>query len=255
MRTSRLWHGLVIFSCGITIPEDEQEVTKELLKPAVCTALLTNDLFSFEKERHDVNCQNSVHVVMREYGCSGEEARERIKQRIRMECAKYVQVVKDTKLRPDISEDVKRYLDVMQYTLSGNVVWSTQCPRYHKDAQWNELQMLRSEHGVAKYPARWPPKDGSDPLPARAAKANGQKRKRNGESAGPEKRANGTNGVKRQAVSQTDTDSLVLANVVSLALNPDLPNLSDDVSNAYFFSLLLLPSPHISLLRIDTPLP
>ncbi|KAL8703562.1 MAG: hypothetical protein Q9201_003266 [Fulgogasparrea decipioides] len=67
-----LWHGLVTFSCAITIPEEEAEVTKKLLTPALITASLTNDLFSYEKERDDQNVQNAVLVVMREHNCSEE---------------------------------------------------------------------------------------------------------------------------------------------------------------------------------------
>jgi ophiobolin F synthase len=201
-------------------------LTKEFLTPALIAASLVNDLFSFEKEKNDANCQNAVYIVMKEHGCSEKEGRERIKQRIRIETANYVQIVKDTKLRTDISEEVKRYVDVMQYTLSGNVVWSAQCPRYNLKAQWNELQMLRATHGVAKYPATWPPADGSmDHL----WKPKGEKRKRNDSVAGTNG-MNGTNGVKKSAISKLSTDSLNLTEVVSLALDFSLPGLSDHVS-------------------------
>ena len=69
---------------------------------------------------------------MKEYGCSEEEARESCKERISAECAKYVCVVQDIRTRTDLSDDIKRYIEVMQYTLSGNVAWSTQCPRYNE---------------------------------------------------------------------------------------------------------------------------
>jgi ophiobolin F synthase len=128
------------------------------------TAYLTNDLFSFEKEREDTNVQNAVLVIMREHGCSEEEAREICRERIRVENAKYVRVVKDTRTQTDLCDDVKRYIEVMQYTLSGNVAWSTQCPRYNKGAKFNELQLLRAEYGLEKYPAMWPPKDATDGL-------------------------------------------------------------------------------------------
>lgn len=99
------------------------------------TASLTNDLLSFEKERDDVNVLNAVLVVMREHGCSEAESREILKDRIRVEVANYVRVVKETRTRTDLSDDVKRYIEVMQYTLSGNVAWSTQCPRYNAGAK------------------------------------------------------------------------------------------------------------------------
>ena len=66
---SRLWHGLVTFGCAITIPEEEADEVRELLTPALITASLTNDLFSFEKERDDANVQNAVLVVMKGLGC------------------------------------------------------------------------------------------------------------------------------------------------------------------------------------------
>lgn len=241
IRLSRLWHGLVTFGCAITIPEDEADEVRELLTPALITASLTNDLFSFEKERDDANVQNAVLVVMKEHGCSEEKAREICKERIRIEVAKYVRVVKDTRTRTDLSDDTKRYIEVMQYTLSGNVAWSTQCPRYNAGAKWNELQLLRAKYGVEKNPAMWPPKDATDGLSIKTERkephvngniqANGHKRKRNGNSTGDDIRMNGIYGVKKSAhISQPSTDSLVLVDVVSLTLDWNLPELSDNGS-------------------------
>ena len=214
--------------------------------PALITASLTNDLYSFEKEREDTNVQNAVLVVMREHGCSEKKAREICKERIRVEVAKYVRVVKDTRTRTDLSDEVKRYIEVMQYTLSGNVAWSTQCPRYNAGAKFNELQLLRAEHGLEKYPAMWPPKDTTGGFSVQtehkepsvnglgdceSTKANGHKRKRDGNSTGDDVRMNGTNGVKKSAYSSQPTaDSLVLSDAVSLALDWNLPDLSDNVS-------------------------
>ena len=262
----RLWHGLVTFCCAITIPEEEADVTRELLTPALITASLVNDLFSFEKERDDKNVQNAILVIMKEHGCSEEKARKICKERIRVENAKYVRVVKETRMRTDLSDDVKRYIEVMQYTLSGNFAWSTQCPRYNESAKFNELQLLRAEYGVDKYPARWPPKDATNGHSAKTERkehfvngngssrvsnsakdhgvehskstsVNGHKRKRNGNSLGEDIRINGTNGVKKSAhhisqptITQPSTDSLVLADLMSLALDWNLPELNDNVS-------------------------
>lgn len=113
-----LWHGLVTFGCAVTIPGEEADEVRELLTPAVTAAALVNDLFSFEKERNDANVQNAILVIMMEHGCSEEEAREICRERIRVENAKYVRVVEDTKTRTDLCDDVKRYIEIMQYTLS-----------------------------------------------------------------------------------------------------------------------------------------
>lgn len=220
--------------------------------PALLSASLTNDLFSFEKERGDANVQNAVLVVMREHGCSEEEAREICKKRIRVEIANYVRVVNETRTRTDISDGLKRYIETMQYTLSANAAWSTNCPRYNGPTKFNELQLLRAKYGLEKYPARWPPKDATnghsvaaehkEPLVngnghCESTMANGLKRKRGNNSTGDDIRVNGTsgiNGVKKPAhTSQPSTDSFVLADVVSLALDQNLLELSDDVSLNY----------------------
>ncbi|GAB7349558.1 hypothetical protein MBLNU459_g0254t1 [Dothideomycetes sp. NU459] len=246
-----LWHGLVTFGCAITIPEEEADEVRELLTPALISAALVNDLFSFEKERDDANVQNAVLVVMTEHSCSEEEARRIVRDRIRIENAKYVQVVKDTSIRTDISDDVKRYIEVMQYTLSGNVAWSSQCPRYNQGSKWNELQMLRAEYGVQKYPARWPPKDATTDTSVKTERkdsfingnSNGHKRKREHASTDDKPRTNGTNGVKRPASdSQSSPDSLVLMDVVSLALDGNLPELSDIVVLQPYHYITSLPS-------------
>lgn len=127
-----------------------------------------NDLYSYEKEYEDTmraglpDVVNAIWVIMGEHGCTEAEAKEICKERIRQENAKYVKVVEETRKRTDLSDDVRRYIDVMQYSLSGNLVWSIQCPRYNKGSTFSELQMLRAKHGVAKYPALWPPKDGAN---------------------------------------------------------------------------------------------
>ncbi|KAL2830451.1 Ophiobolin F synthase [Aspergillus cavernicola] len=230
------WHGLVTFGCGITIPEEEDEERARLLEPAVIACMMTNDLFSYEKEKFDINVQNAVAVVMKINSCGEEQAREECKKRIRIESAKYARIVKETLARTDISLDLKRYIEIMQYTVSGNWAWSTQCPRYHLNAKWNELQTLRGEHGVAKYPARYSLKDKVNGVNG----VNG-KRKRNEECTGDEVRTNG-NGVKKSSHISQGKDSFVLEDVVALSLDWNLPELSDSVVLQPYRYLTSLPS-------------
>jgi ophiobolin F synthase len=134
--------------------------------------------------------------------------------------------------RTDISLDLKRYIEIMQYTVSGNWAWSTQCPRYHADAKFNELQMMRAEHGVAKYPARYSLKDRKNGVNGTHGTngvngVNG-KRKRNGEESA-DARANG-NGIKKTAHGFQGEESFVLEDIVALSLDWNLPDLSDGVS-------------------------
>jgi hypothetical protein len=238
---------------------------------------------------------NAIWVIMGEQGCSEQEARRICEERIRVETAKYVLVVEATQKRTDLCDDVKRYVEVMQYSLSGNLVWSIQCPRYNKAASFNELQLLRAKYGLEQYPARWPHKNASTDHSVEAKSedsevdSNGNTQKEDGEEMywgingvgvrvgnsvdehgvghyessktdslvngnGDGTKINGidtngtktngtkTNGAKANGstngatdlayVSKLGTDSLVLAEVVSLALDCNLPGLSDVVSFA-----------------------
>ncbi|KAF2866567.1 isoprenoid synthase domain-containing protein [Massariosphaeria phaeospora] len=152
------WHALVTFGCAITIPEEELGICSELVQSAVIAASLTNDLFSYEKEYEAAqaaglpNVVNALWVLMGEYDISLEEAKARCRTRIKEEVARYASTVEETITRNDLSSDAKRYIELMQYSVSGNVVWSLQCPRYHKGMQYNERQLLRERHGISKYP-------------------------------------------------------------------------------------------------------
>ena len=129
--------------------------------PAVVAASLTNDLFSYEKEYEAAqnagltDVVNALWVLMGEHDISLAEAKAMCRRRIKEEVAKYACVVKETRLRDDLSSEAKRYIELMQYSVSGNVIWSLQCPRYHKDIQYNQQQILRATEGVAKHPSTY----------------------------------------------------------------------------------------------------
>jgi hypothetical protein len=136
-------------------------ICEELVLPAVVAASLTNDLFSYEKEYEAAQAAglpdivNALWVLMREHNISLEEAETRCRTRIKEEVASYVRIVKEAMSRDDLSRDAKKYIELMQYSVSGNVVWSLQCPRYHKHMHYNERQILRGMHGVARYPTTY----------------------------------------------------------------------------------------------------
>lgn len=133
----------------------------ELVLPAVIAASLTNDLFSYEKEYEVAQAAglpdvvNALWVLMSEHKISLKEAKAMCRMRIKEEVAQYAHIVRETQSRNDLSNDVKRYIELMQYSVSGNVVWSLQCPRYHRNMQYNERQLLREKHGIANYPTTY----------------------------------------------------------------------------------------------------
>jgi len=121
---------------GLTIPHDELELSKQLARPGFAALSLTNDLYSWDKERDAAkrdgleHVVNAIWVIMRERSMTEEEAKKLCRVRIREYVAEFVRVVDDTKKNSHISLDTRKYVEAIQYSLSGNLVWSLYCPRY-----------------------------------------------------------------------------------------------------------------------------
>jgi Terpene synthase family 2, C-terminal metal binding len=143
---------------GITIPDEELELCAQLMRPAWIAAGLTNDLFSWEKEyeaakrNHQPDVANAIWVLMGEHLITADQAKDLCREKIKIAVADYLQIIKKSCNNTKISLDLRRYIEAMQYSLSGNVVWSLQCPRYHPEAQYNEFQLLRMKHGLTAHP-------------------------------------------------------------------------------------------------------
>ena len=176
---------MVTFGMAITIPEEEMDSCRELMRYAWMAAGLTNDLFSWQKEYEasrrngQPDVVNAIWVLMGEHSISVDEAKELCRSKIKDCVAKYRIVVEDTKKRTDLSLDLRKYVEAMQYSLSGNVVWSLLCPRYHAEANYNELQLSRMKYGVSKSPldpTRGPDLASSPSLTNPAKMSNGIKK-------------------------------------------------------------------------------
>ena len=135
---------MVTFGMALTIPEHEADLCKQLVRPAFAALSLTNDLFSWEKERDAAERHGNPHVVnaiwvlMREHSITELEAQKLCRKKIKEYVDKSVRVSEDTNRNLDISLDLRKYVEAIQYSLSGNLVWSIYCPRYHLKASYND---------------------------------------------------------------------------------------------------------------------
>lgn len=122
---------------GRTIPDDEIHLCKQLGHSAWAAVALTNDLYSWEKERDAAHRAGAPHVInaicvlTREYSISEAEARDLCLQKIRQYVAEAIRAVERTKANLDLSLDLQKYIESILYCIPGNLVWSIYCPRYH----------------------------------------------------------------------------------------------------------------------------
>lgn len=130
------------------------DLCRELMAPAWIAVGLQNDLWSWPKERDAAEKQGHGHVInalwvlMQEHKTDVDGAEQICRRLIKENVAKYLQVVRDSKDNKSLSEDLRKYIDAMQYSISGNVVWSLSCPRYNPDISFNKQQLGWMHHGV-----------------------------------------------------------------------------------------------------------
>lgn len=157
---------MVTFGMGIRIPEEELEMCHKLANTAYLNLGLTNDLYSWQKEYETAVAMdrdyiaNVIGVLMEERKVSEEVAKEICREKIKVTIVDFRKIVADTKARDDVSLDTKRYLEGLLYSLSGNLVWSIDCPRYHRWSSYNELQLDWIKNGIPKSPEDFPKYNG-----------------------------------------------------------------------------------------------
>ena len=55
--------------------------------------------------------------------------------------AEYLDVLHNIDHGARISRDLHMYVETIQYSLSGNLVWSVHCPRYHLEATFEPMTL------------------------------------------------------------------------------------------------------------------
>lgn len=138
---------MMTFGLAITIPEAEDATCKRLVRPAFAALCLTNDLFSWEKEHQSAierglgYVPNAIGVLMKEHSISIAEAKALCRRAIKESVSEYVNIAKQSTGNTSLSPDLRRYLDALRYTLSGNAVWTVYSPRYGPPVQSSDVQV------------------------------------------------------------------------------------------------------------------
>jgi fusicocca-2,10(14)-diene synthase/ophiobolin F synthase len=136
---------------GLTVNNKEMELTKPITEPAYATLALANDFFSWEKEYVEFqgnpkseNMANAVWIIMKEHSVDLEQAKVLCQDKIRESCEEYGRRKREFELQSadKVSIDTLRYLSALEFSISGNVVWSQYSERYHfhKPEKWRQAQ-------------------------------------------------------------------------------------------------------------------
>jgi hypothetical protein len=66
--------------------------------------------------------------------------------------ARLLEVIQETKGKADISNDLRIYVEALQYFVSGKLAWSLTCPRYVLTNEFNEQQRERMKSASEDLP-------------------------------------------------------------------------------------------------------
>ena len=137
---TRLLSALMRFSMGLAMTPEQLEAVKEVDENCAKHISVINDIFSWEKEwlasqtghREGSALCSSVQVLADEAHVS-TEASKRVLFTMCREwelCHKELVVKKKNVAELGQSEEVTRYMDGLEYQMSGNELWSRSTMRY-----------------------------------------------------------------------------------------------------------------------------
>lgn len=121
---------------ALTIDDEYLELCMDLTRPAFVALALANDLLSWKKEKaaaeqaRNSHVVNAVWVLMHELQLSEEAAISECTSRTRLAVAQFRSNVRSTVADSSLPDSLRTYVNAVQYSISGNVVWSLYCPRY-----------------------------------------------------------------------------------------------------------------------------
>ncbi|SEM08896.1 terpene synthase family protein [Streptacidiphilus jiangxiensis] len=101
----------------------------ELHRACFVHTILVNDLLSFRKEYFAGEPMNALAVLRDAEGLTLQQATDTVCARIAAAEENFLAAART--LRSDGAEATDRYLTAWELMLSGNLVWSLACPRYH----------------------------------------------------------------------------------------------------------------------------
>ncbi|USP73611.1 fusicoccadiene synthase [Curvularia clavata] len=109
--------AMLLFGMGIILSEEEDAELDPIRKPCYAALGLANDYFSFDRD-------NAAKEMTK-------QATKRYEEEFLEKCTEY------RRAYAPLPEKLDRYLDALAYQVSGNVVWSLNCPRYHPEHRYD----------------------------------------------------------------------------------------------------------------------
>lgn len=130
----------MLFGLGMTLTAEEDALLAHITQPCYASFALVNDYFSFDREWGDTQSKpgaskpiiNAVWLYMQWRGVSVAVAKRLVAAASNRYEARFLELCERFRNEhKPISPKLDLYLRGLSYQVSGNVVWSLNCPRYY----------------------------------------------------------------------------------------------------------------------------
>lgn len=133
----------MLFGMGMTLTQEEDKQLADFIRPCFASLALANDYFSFEREWEEAQNggpkpTNAVWLFMQWNGVDASIAKRLVREASNRYESRFLELCDQFRQRnAPVSEKIDRYLRGLTYQVSGNVVWSLNCPRYHPNFRYD----------------------------------------------------------------------------------------------------------------------
>ncbi|KAM7217588.1 Isoprenoid synthase domain containing protein [Rhypophila decipiens] len=160
--------AIMLFGMGMTLTKEEDAKLAHVIRPCFAALALANDYFSFDKEWEEARQPggskplNAVWLSMQWHVVDITIAKILVREAANRYESQFVQFCDDfRKTNSPISDKLDRYLQGMACQVSGNVVWSLNCPRYYPEFRYDPNAGIEDVL-TAKYRAPLPKSEEQD---------------------------------------------------------------------------------------------
>jgi hypothetical protein len=153
---------MVEFGMAFRLSDQDKELVKGIFEPIEEALMLTNDYWSWDREYEESmafgnRLVNAVEVVRKTQSLSVEEAQRVVRDRmVACENAYVKQKSEFYQKYPDVSINLKRWVEVSGCIVSGSHYWASSCARHHRWHQnsiRNDGQMQKISDATSDIPA------------------------------------------------------------------------------------------------------
>ncbi|KAK4237715.1 isoprenoid synthase domain-containing protein [Achaetomium macrosporum] len=137
--------SIMLFGMDMTLTKDEDALLADIVRPCYASQALANDYFSFDCEWAEAQSKpgaakpmNAVWLYMRWRGVNTAVAKRLVVEATNRYEKQFLELCEQFRREhAPIPPKLDLYLRALSYQISGNVVWSLNCPRYHPEFRYD----------------------------------------------------------------------------------------------------------------------